>query len=499
MITRAQAETFYDDIERFPTEQRVVAMRAFGARDLYYLLTRICRRTDAQVDWVYNRCLEVQANPDGMLDLWFRGGYKSSIITQTLTIQEIILNPELRIAIFSHTRPAAVAFLRQIKIELETNPLLHKLWPEIFWHNPKRESARWSDHGGLILRRQGNPQEATVEAWGVVDGMPTGKHFDLVIYDDLVSQEQVGSEGMIRKTTEAWENSLNLVDKNSRRRYIGTRWHHADTYQEMIRRGAAEPRIYASRDEQGQARFYDDEQLDQKRREMGPFTYSAQMDQNPTADTMTGFQENWLKYYEEHTVKASGLNCYIVADLAHSLKKNSDYTAIWVIGLSSDRNYYCIDYIRDRLKPVKIIDKIMDLHRHYNPYVKGVGIEQYGAMAHADMLRDRQQRENYRFEVTELGGRLKKTDRINRLQPLFKDGRIYMMRELIRRDYEGKFPDIIRQFIDFEYLAWPAPTHDDGLDSMARILDEDLNAIWPRPKVDRTPRHMQRHGSVWAA
>ena len=72
---------------------------------------------------------EVQAAPDGYLDLWAREHYKSTIVTFALTIQTILANPEETICIFSHTRPNARKFLRQIKQEFETNARLRDSFP----------------------------------------------------------------------------------------------------------------------------------------------------------------------------------------------------------------------------------------------------------------------------------------------------------------------------------------------------------------------------------
>lgn len=184
-------------------------LRALCAGDLFFLLVHGMGRADMDNDFCFARCREVQAVPDGCLDLWAREHYKSTIITVGLTIQNILNNPALTVGIFSHTRPIAKAFLRQIKREFETNRLLRELFPHIC--PPGRgESRTWSEDNGIVVRRENNPKENTVEAWGLVDGQPTGKHFDLLIYDDVVTLESVSTPEQIAKTTEAWRLSLNL-------------------------------------------------------------------------------------------------------------------------------------------------------------------------------------------------------------------------------------------------------------------------------------------------
>lgn len=185
-------------------------LRELARTDLFFLLTRVLNRADADRDWLFDRCNEVQAAPDGYLDLWAREHYKSTIITFALTIQEILKNPEITIGIFSHTRPIAKGFLRQIKREFELNEHLKALFPEVLYENPRKESPKWSEDDGIVVRRATNPKEATVEAWGLVDGQPTSKHYALMIYDDVVTRESVTTPDMIAKTTDAWALSRNL-------------------------------------------------------------------------------------------------------------------------------------------------------------------------------------------------------------------------------------------------------------------------------------------------
>ena len=446
--------------------------------DLFYLLVDVCGRKDINNDWCFARCSEVQRNPDGYLDLWAREHYKSTIITVGLTIQEILKNPDITVGIFSHTRSIATSFLRQIKREFEQNIRLQELFPHI--KAPSRADKRlWSESGGLVVVREANPKEATVEAWGLVDGQPIGKHFDLLVYDDVVTRASVNTPEQINKTTEAWELSLNLGAHGGRRRMVGTRYHFHDTYQEILAREAAMPRIYPATDTgkaDGKPVFLSVTALRQKRRDMGPYVFGCQMLQDPVADRVQGFLREWFHTVPENTVFAK-MHKYIVVDPAGECKKDSDYTVMWVVGLGQDRNYYVIDGIRERLNLTGRADALFALHKKYLPL--GVGYEKYGQQADIEHINDRMSREGYFFPITSLGGNIPKNDRIRKLTPLFEQGRIFFKRNIRHEDAQGRQKDLGEVFLQDELSQFPVARHDDMLDCLARIVDPGLGAVFP--------------------
>lgn len=203
-----EAIAFYEELGAAEADDWTIAQ--IGKADRFFLFTHLLNRPDGAHPWLYERCREVEANTDGYLDLWSREHYKSSLITFAGAVQEILRDPDITIGIFSHTRPIAKGFLRQIKSEFEGNEKLKQLYPDILWQSPRRESPKWSEDDGIVVQRRGNPKESTVEAWGLVDGQPTGKHFKLLIYDDVVTLESITSPEMIGKVTNAWALSLNL-------------------------------------------------------------------------------------------------------------------------------------------------------------------------------------------------------------------------------------------------------------------------------------------------
>ena len=440
-------------------------------------------RKDMDNDWLFARCREVQENPNNHLDLWAREHYKSTIITIGLTIQNILVNPNITVGIFSHTRPIAKAFLRQIKREWETNLVLQAYFP--FIAPPEKSESRtrtWSEDGGLIVRRDGNPKEATLEAWGLVDGQPTGKHFSLLIYDDVVTLESVTTPEQIKKTTDAWRLSLNLGAREGHIRMIGTRYHASDTYHLIMEQGSVLPRIHsATKDGQtnGKAVFLDDEVLKKKRRDMGAYVFACQMLQNPLADNAMGFKKEWFQTLPSDTKSSFGqsMNRYILVDPASSKKEGSDYTSMWVIGLNYDGFYYVLDGVHDRLALHERAEALFSLHRKHRPLA--VGYEQYGIQADIEHIKYRMEHENYRFSIIALGGQMAKTDRIRRLVPIFEQGRMWFPHKLVTMKTDRTVSDIVQDFYKNEFLNFPVAEHDDMLDCLSRILDSKLGAVFP--------------------
>lgn len=497
---------FLQSLKDYSHQEQRAVLRHMARTDLWFLLRYVLRREDVETavrnpDWLFQRCREVQHQPDGYLDLWSREHYKSTLITFALTIQDLLSHYgedplpghyEPVFAIFSHTRPIAKAFLNQIKQELGWNSTLKELFPDILWENPEREAPTWSLDNGIVLKRQSNPKESSVEAHGLIDGQPTSKHFQRKIYDDVVTLASVTTPEMIQKTTEAWEMSLNLgAGEDTVNRYIGTRYHFNDSWGEILRRKAAIPRIYPCTEDgtvEGTPVLRSAEFIASRYRDMGPYTFASQMLQNPTADDLNGFRRDWLRFYDvdnwEH------MNRYILVDAASEKKKSSDYTAIAVIGLGPDKNMYLLDLVRDRLGLVDRATMVMELHRKYRP--KAVGYEKYGLMADVEYLKERQAQDNYRFEVTEIGGPMPKNDRIRRLIPIASDNRLYLPRGIHRTLYDGKTVDLVNALVEEEMMGFPVALHDDALDAITRIFDMDM--VWPRHRVqeDRYSRNRER-------
>ena len=396
---------------------------------------RNCRRV-ARVDRIPSvptRCIQVEGG------MYVAGcdlipTHNSTLITYAGIIQEILMDPEITVGIFSHTKGIAKDFLRQIKQEFELNTLLKKVFADVLYENPTEESPRWSVDYGLVVKRKSNPKEASVESHGLVEGMPTGKHFNLRVYDDVVTRDSVSTPEQIAKTTEMWELSDNLGAANGRVWHIGTRYSYADTYDAIIKRGAVKVRLYPATVDgtiEGTPVLMTPEVWAHKVKVQGEATISCQMLQNPLAGQQRMFNIEDIQTYE---VRPETLNVYVLVDPARSKKTDSDNTAITVVGVDVAMNKYLLDGFNHKMDLQERWLRTASMWAKWRRMagVQGVwvGYEAYGAQADLDYFTEQMKVEKIRFEIAELmwpregGG--SKIDRVQRIGPDLATHKVFL-------------------------------------------------------------------------
>ncbi len=421
-----------------------------GANDRYYLVVELLKRKDMRHPWIFDRCRELERQPDGYLDLWARYHGKSSLGTTAGIIQEVVIDPEITVAIFSHTKPIAKAFLAQIKRELEENEALKAAYRDVLFAAPRRESPKWSEEEGIIVKRRSNPREATIEAHGLVDGQPVSRHYRLLVYDDIVTDKSVTTPEQIRKTTLAWEQSDNLGAAEGVRKWtFGTRWSFGDSYGIILERKVLKERRYPATDDgtlSGAPVFLTRERWEEVKRTQRS-TLSAQMLLNPVAGNDAVFLSTWFCSYE---VFPSVLNVYILVDPSKGRSRaagghDSDRSAIAVIGIDHAGNKYLLDGYCHRMRFSERYAYLKRLYAKWSAHpgvqIVKVGYERYGAQIDTEVIEEMQAREQNYFEVHELGfprqGAHSKRDRIERLEPDIRAGRFYFPAVVWHPDFGG--------------------------------------------------------------
>ena len=207
-----------------------------------------------------------------------------------------------------------------------------------------------------------------------------------------------------------------------------------------------------------------------------PRTWAALFQQRPRPSDGAEFQAQWIQKYRN---PPPVMNKIILVDPSSGKRKDrGDFTSMWVVGLAPDNNGYVLDIVRDRLNLTERTNMLFQLHRKWKPLE--TRYEQYGLQADIEAIRAEQERRQYRFKITEVGGGVQKENRIRRLIPWFQNGRLYLPEKLLYTDSTGQERDLVDDFIKQEYSAFPVGRHDDMLDGLARLDEPGLELPWPQ-------------------
>ncbi len=433
--------------------------------------------------WV-TACREVQDGPRShTLDLWARFHGKSSVITTAEVIQRILRNPEERIAIFSYSRPAATKFFRQIKLLLESSPLLLACFPDVLYPDPRLDSPLWSDGDGLIVKRKGFYKEATLEAHGLIEGMPTGAHYTGRVYDDIITADLVQSPDVVQRVKDQFDMSLNLGTGTDAdwHRVIGTPYHHEDAL--MYIKGKLDPDgkpLYTTRikpatvdgSPNGPSAYLPEPTLNALRSNQQQF-YSQQLC-NPTPEGTQKLNPSYIKLVDPKDLPSKLYKFMVVDPAGVNKNRAGDSWGIACIGVEPYRddlgasNIYILDLFVEPMTEAEAMEQIVAMYCRNGRILK-LGIEKVGISTMeihvANALRARG-----RMVTLDLGNLVilrpagrSKSQRIEaNLAWALNNGKVHMSTAI---------PSAFRDRLTTEMRTFPMSKNDDALDSVSYVYD----------------------------
>ena len=465
-------------------------VRYMCKNSLFYLCVYILDMHYVDHDFGYAFCAEIEYKKWGRIWVLAREHFKSTLLTFASTIQDIIINPEERIGIYSYNVTLARdTFVKQIKQELENNEKLKFYFDDIFYQNPKTESPVWTAEA-IQVKRTSRAREATVEGSGLVTGQKTGKHYTELIYDDVMTPDSVKTTEMKKYTEKQWQMSLNTGSSLDLKYYVvGTFYAEDELYAHIIKGNKCESVIQPALNTDGTPVFLPMKAIRKKRTDMGPDVWATQMMCDPKGARKDTFKMEWIKYFDSTYLFGSnnfykGMNVYLFVDPAGTLSRKRDFTAMWVIGLASDHNYYILDLYRDKMNLSMKKRKVFEIHNQYHP--RETFYEKVGMQSDIDSLEEDMERLNYRFHITEIGASIPKNLRIEATQPLFEQGKFYFPKQIIHENWEGVNEDMLKSFFEQEYKTYPVGEHDDGFDSLSMVVNKKCNPylVFPDAKTE---------------
>jgi hypothetical protein len=336
------------------------------------------------IQWITRQ----EANKN-LLVLLPRGHLKSKLAAYWAA-WKITRQPEVTILYVSATADLAEKQLYQIKQILD-NPIYRRYWPEMIGVDEgKRE--KWAvaeisvDHP---KRKYEGIRDATCKAVGLTANT-TGFHADIVVLDDVVVPGNAYTEEGRDKVASAYSQLASIENPGALELVVGTRYHPKDIYDTLIN---MKETIYNSdgdieeEDEvyelfqrvvetdgeflwpkqtraDGKTFGFDDRELARiKAKYVDTTQFFSQYYNNPNNADSARINADKFQYYErtillskegDWYIRDRKLNVYAAIDFAFSIKKKADYSALVVIGVDHQGNFYILDV--DRFKTDRIVE-----------------------------------------------------------------------------------------------------------------------------------------------
>lgn len=315
----------------------------------------------------------------------------------------ITRHPEVTMLYVSATAELAITQLYAIQNILGSQ-LYRRYYPEYI--NPQEGlREKWSSTKIMIdhpKRKKEGIRDATIATAGLTTNT-TGWHADIVVADDLVVPENAYTEDGREQVSRKSSQFTSIRNAGGFTMACGTRYHPVDIYDTWknqvydiydkdgikidqehvwdIKEYVVEedgiftwPRTVRS---DGKAFGFDMQTLARIKAEYSDrVQFYAQYYNDPNDPGSERISRDNFQYYNPRKLTKEGsrwfyngkkLNVYAAVDFAFSLAKAADYTAIVVIGVDCDSNYYVLDI--DRFKSDKTLEyfkHIKHLHSIWN-------------------------------------------------------------------------------------------------------------------------------------
>lgn len=319
-----------------------------------------------------------------------RGNYKTTILCEDLVLAIIARNPEARILITANNIQLAKERLQAIKFHLENNKNFHELYGN-GW-KPKDKSIPWASDRIQVAKRKGIYREPTVTV-GAVGADVTGKHFNVIITDDVVDDKNTRKKEQRDKVEKYIQNLEPLLDPGGVMLILGTHWHPDDAYVRFKKRDDAKI-------EEGKSALYDwyvrgcydgpnglyfpsqcgHEFLDRKRESSASLFACSYLNQ-PVAHEDLVFKP---EYYREedftfHTTRNENVietrtGRYIPVDVVMSwdtagtkATSKSDYHGIVIAGMDGEKTLWTLHAEQKRGNASEIVSRVASLIQMYKP------------------------------------------------------------------------------------------------------------------------------------
>ena len=469
-----------------------------GRHDLYYFTENILRLGEGSPftrprEEIEPICLWLQKpRPEhvGKKGRWKRflalprGTAKTSLV-QAYATWRVVKNPNLRVFFTSEVKSLSLDSAAHIMAFLTA--------PHVEARYGKFKGDRDWQRGKFIVSQRTLPRKEPTMMAGGVDVSSQGRHYDLIIADDLQGKTNTTPEG-IAKVKDYLRLLWPILDPGGELIWICTRWDFEDVAGDILREinldqqawdhigdrayfgcygwiGDEEVFPHAEIGEPLFPSILPEKELKQLRASLTPYHFSCQYENNPIPSENAYFRYEDFQYVGEYDTENpifQGLTFYMGVDPASGTKgvRRGDDTALIVLGVKGDgatRSYYIVDADGGQWKPKQILEKMMVFYEKWRPRRIALETTGPGKFFYA-MLQEWMKTEQIYLpikEVTHAGTTETKADRIARLEPLYRSHAVFHVQHLKSSKFETQL---------LRFLPGGA-THDDYPDALAMATE----------------------------
>jgi len=346
-----------------------------------------------------------QEAKDHQLVLFPRDHGKSAMVAYRVA-WELTKDPTLRVLYISATSNLASKQLGFIKQIFESK-VHRRYWPDHI-HPEEGKRKSWTkteielDHP---KRTEEGIRDPSIMTAGLTTGI-TGLHFDIAVLDDVVVYENAYTQEGRNRVETQYSLLASIEGTGAREWVVGTRYHPKDLYSLML--GMVEPTF----DERGQVTGeesiyeimertvedrgdgtgeflwprqsrkdgkwfgFDIRELARKKAKYVDRTqFRAQYYNDPSDPDSRPIDYDKFQYYEKRHLtqqmgqwfyKGSKLNLVASIDFAFSTRKQADYTALVLIGVSADNDIFVLDITRFQTDKISdYFKEILGMHNRW--------------------------------------------------------------------------------------------------------------------------------------
>ena len=415
---------------------------------------------------------------------------KSSMVTITRAIWEILKNPDVRLLIVSKTQDKAEQFLFAIKQHLERNKALRACFGDYSTSAPK-----WGVTQIMVpQRKRVGIKEPTITA-SSVGGPVSSRGYDGIFPDDLVDEDNAYTEHQRQRLGDWWYKVLMpTLPPTGFCHITGTRYHPLDIYGHLIKNEYADShQVIDCYDKYGESIWPEQkptEWLHEKHREMGTTRFNTQY-RNDT-EQMKGriFREEWFQEYDQYpdirTLAHFG-GCDPAATRGAATRTTDDGESDWwtivVGGAARDGRIFLRYAWRDRCTKDEYVEKVREVDERFSCVawgVENVAAQEYLA----------QDLESF-ITVERIERYVDKIARAYWLQPKFENALIHFPAPHTPEYQHTNDEDTsdIWDAMRGELLMFPKASHDDlfdGLQSMCQTAQNYQHASQKYARPART-------------